>query len=163
VPLIEPVHTLRCDCGWFGSLLEPFAQLTAERYPHFQIARITRFSRRCPQGPQRENGPTADIGPKQSNVRFGEKQTSAQNSFGFLLIESLTILALTDNTRANTLPTGSVYAQSWVLKGYCPEKPDRILGVTGEKFSTTRSYKSAALPTELRQPNQTGTCYNRPV
>jgi hypothetical protein len=47
----------------------------------------------------------------QVKVRFGEKQTSAQNSFGFLLIEFLTILQLTDNTRANTLPTSSVYAQ----------------------------------------------------
>jgi hypothetical protein len=43
--------------------------------------------------------------------------------------------------------------------GYCRGKLDRILGVTGGKSSTTTFYKSAALPTELRQPNQTGTCY----
>jgi hypothetical protein len=103
-----------------------------------------------------ESSPIADIDPKQPNVRFGEKQTSAQNSFGFLLIESLTILVLTDNTRADTLPTSSVYAQQPLLMDYCPEKSDSILGVTGGKSSTTRSYKSAALPTELRQPNQIG-------
>jgi hypothetical protein len=58
-----------------------------------------------------ESSPIADIDPKQPNVRFGEKQTSAQNSFGFLLTEFLTIFALTDNTRTTTPPPGSVYAQ----------------------------------------------------
>jgi hypothetical protein len=58
-----------------------------------------------------ESGPIADIDLEQSNVRFGEKQTSAQNSLGFLLIEFLTILALTDRTCRNTPPPGSVYAQ----------------------------------------------------
>jgi hypothetical protein len=55
-----------------------------------------------------ESGPIADIDLEQSNVRFGEKQTSAQNSFGFLLIEFLTTLALTDNTHRNAPPPGSV-------------------------------------------------------
>jgi hypothetical protein len=51
----------------------------------------------------------ADIHEEQPNVGFGEKQTSAQNSFGFLLIEFRTILMRTDSTRRNTPPTSSVY------------------------------------------------------
>jgi hypothetical protein len=64
-----------------------------------------------------ESGPIADIDQEQSNVRFGEKQTSAQNSFGFLLIEFLTILALTDKARRNTPSPGSVYTFDGLLPG----------------------------------------------
>ena len=46
----------------------------------------------------------------------------------------------------------SVYVRSWLLMDYRGEKLKNILGVTGEKSSTTTFYKSAALPTELRQP-----------
>jgi hypothetical protein len=58
-----------------------------------------------------ESSPIADIDQEQSNVRFGEKQTSAQNSFGFLLTEFLTIPALTDKAHTNDPPPASGYAQ----------------------------------------------------
>jgi len=60
--------------------------------------------------------------------------------------------ATTDTHQQTTNRQFSVYVQSWLLMGYCRGKLDTILGVTGGKTSTTRSYKSAALPTELRQP-----------
>ena len=64
-----------------------------------------------------ESAPIADIDPMQPNVRFGEKQTSAQNSVGFLLTKFLTILALTDKAHTNGSVAslaglgGSIYTQ----------------------------------------------------
>ena len=75
----------------------------------------------------------------------------ARKTFGKSDWEAFTYQGLTEKRSTNTSHRISVYVRSRLLLNYSGEKLKTILGVTRGKSSTTTFYKSAALPTELRQ------------
>jgi hypothetical protein len=86
----------------------------------------------------------------------------ARKTFGKSAWEEFTYQGLTEKRSTNTSHRISVYLRLVVLMGYCRRKLEAILGDTGGKFSTTTFYKSAALPTELRQPRSYRGMQNHP-
>ena len=80
------------------------------------------------------------------------QRATARKTFGKSDCEAFTFHELTEKQPANPWHRISEYVQLGVLMGFCRRKLEAILGDTGGISSTTTFYKSAALPTELRQP-----------